>query len=256
MRSWLDALPTRLEALDEVKVERARRSAAARVALSEEDLLDRRDVLAADVDRLEREIGALGDPERGIDPELIAALADPAERKALARIDQLAADLAALPATAPATPPTTTPAGPRQSSQKPSSQADLAARLERLRGVVLWRVAEARSTRVRALVKELAATRTRLDAMNARVARIERAEAELATGAVADFAALGDRATALNATVASGLAAREAALADTFRAAVEREAERTADYLLQAQVAIARTSDQLAAVAAPTEPGS
>lgn len=236
MQDWLHGLPTRLAALEEVKQERRRRSAEARGRLGDQALHTRRTELAQRIERIDMAIAALADPARPLDAELAAALLDQGQQKRLARIESLGAALAA---TAPA-----------------ERAEELARRIARLRGVVLWSVAETRSTRTRDLVRALAETRDQLAEVDRRIARIERAESELEAGVEVDFLALSQRTAALAEAVTDQLAARETALAEAFREAVDGELQQVEQHLLTARIAIARATDQLAAAPAAGEPGS
>jgi hypothetical protein len=236
MQDWLDTLPDQLAALEQVKQERHRRSAAARARLADQALDERRLELLARIDALGSEIAELADPTRPLDPATVAALATVEEQALLARIDALHRSLA--------------------NGAAPAEHDPLAARVARLHGVVLWRVAEARSTRTRSLTRELAATREQLAAIEARIARLERAEAELQAGVGTDFRLLAERAASLANTVAIQLDEREAAIARALERAVEDEVQRLGQYLLAARVAIARTTDQLAATGTPQPPES
>jgi hypothetical protein len=246
MGRWLEALPDRLDALEEVKNERLRRSATARTALGENDLPERRDALLARIDALDRQVAALADPAADAAAAAARALADPAERKLLDRLDRLDARLAGTPDTATVTGPVR--AGPDRTT--------LEARIARLRGTLLWTIADSQATRVRALERELAETRELLGTVDARIARLTRAEAELDAGAAADFRAVAARGGALAAAVASRRAASEAELAASFRRALEREIALTDGYLMTARVAIARTTDQLASAGTSRGPES
>jgi hypothetical protein len=236
MQDWLDTLPEQLAALEQVKQERHRRSAAARSRLAEQALDERRLELLARIDTLGFEIAELADPTRPLDPATLAALANVDEQALLARIDVLHRNLANGAASAEHDP--------------------LAARVARLHGVVLWRVAEARSTRARSLTRELTAKRGQLAGIEARIARLERAEAELQAGVGTDFQLLAERAADLANTVTIQLDEREAAIAAALERAIEDEVQRLGEYLLAARVAIARTTDQLAATGTPQPPAS
>jgi hypothetical protein len=71
----------------------------------------------------------------------------------------------------------------------------------------------------------------------------------------ADFRALNGRATAVSRQVAAARAGRERALAEALERGVDQDRERTRQYLLATRVAIARTTDRLAAAAAPASAG-
>jgi len=236
MHAELDALPARLAALQEVKQERRRRSAQARSALADRSLEARRHALAERIERLNTAFTALAAPGRPLDDELAHALATPPARALLERLTTLETGLAQ---SAPA-----------------AESAELERRLQRLRGLVLWEIAEARSARTRELALELRAARTLLVEVDARIARLARAEADLEAGIAVDFRQFRDRSERLTRAVAAQMEHREAALAAAFRDAVQEELQRVDEYLLTARIAIARTTDRLAAAAVPEVPES
>jgi len=236
MQGWLDGLPPHLAALEEVKGERRRRSTAARSQLAEQALEVRRDQLIVQIDDLEARIAALSEPQRALDDDLVGALGDPRELALLQRLDRLGDRLASMPTD--------------------SERAAVAARIDRLRGVLIWQVANTRDARVRALVKELDGVRALLTDIDARITRLSLAETRLAAGVEADFQEFATRADQLASSVATSLTRREEALAVAFREAVEAEQRRVEQYLLTVRVAIARTSDQLAATTPPGKPGT
>jgi hypothetical protein len=247
MSRWLDALPDRLVALDEVKNERLRRSAAAREALAQNDLPERRDALVARIDTLHKRIGVLADPAAPVAVTAARALADPAERKLLDRLDQLDARLTS-------TPDAASVPGPGRAN--PADRTKLATRIARLRGTVLWNIADSHARRVRSLERELADVRELLGTVDARIARLTRAEAELDAGAAADFRAVAARGSALAAAVASRRDATAAELATSFRGALQHEIALTDGHLMTARIAIARTTDQLASAGSSRGPES
>ncbi|MFX3657794.1 MAG: hypothetical protein ACN6I7_01240 [bacterium] len=234
MATWLDTLPDHLGALEQVAAERHRRSAAAREMLAAEALTERRDAIRAQTVRLAADLTAIGQSAADRDPDWMRRLATPEELPLIDRLDAMAAAASAAGA---------------------AERARLQGRIDRLQGLVFWQVADEQAARVRALRKRLADAEALLAEADARIERLAEAEGRFAAGVVADFRALNGRATAVSRQVAAARAGRERALAEALERGVEQDRERTRQYLLATRVAIARTTDRLAAAAAPASAG-
>jgi hypothetical protein len=120
-------------------------------------------------------------------------------------------------------------------------------RVERLKGMLFWRLAEERASRLRDLEKQLAGNRALLAAVDQRIERLAAAEARFAAGVETDFSALSDRAGDVSRRVAMALGARREAIAQVLERGLHDEVAQTRQYLLTARIAIARATDQLAA---------
>jgi len=226
MQDWLGDLPDELAALEEVKQERLRRTALAGEQLEQDALNLRRRELDAEIAKLNAALTTLTEPGRALDEQLILALATPTERRLLNRLDGLHEELA-------------------RHIDQPRHGA-LSKRVERLRGAVIWDISEARSARSRDLMRSLDETRRLAADVDARLARVARAETDLAVGAAADFAAVATRAAGLSAAIAAAQTDRERSVAEAFRRALIDERTLTEQRLLTARIAIARTTDLLA----------
>lgn len=231
MAAWLAALPERLAALEAVKGERRRRSTAAGEMLAAHALERRRDAVAARVAALHDDLASLARDQAEPSAAWMLRLANPEERRLIERLGAMS-ELAGAHAQGP-------------------EHARLTARIDRLTGLLFWQIADARSVRVRELQRRLAAARLELEDIDRRVARLDEAEARFAGGVEADFDAVGERAVTLAQRVHEARLDREQALAQALEQRLEQDRERTRQYLLATRVAIARTTDRLAAGGAP-----
>ncbi|HEX7035147.1 MAG TPA: hypothetical protein VF210_05205 [Pseudomonadales bacterium] len=225
MAGWLAELPPRIAAYQEVTAERRRRTAEARVLLDDGELTARRDELAGRVGVLERALAELERETPRPEPDWMNRLATAEER---ALIDELTA-MAALAVRLPA-------------AERPRVEA----RIRRLIGLVFWQIADERAARIRALVRQLDESRALLAGVDARIERLEGAEARFAAGVEADFLALTERSSAVAERVAAALDERRRVIAAALRRGLDDEVARTRDYLLTARIAIARATDRLA----------
>ena len=235
MSAWLERLPPRVTAYQEVTRERRRRAAAARALLDDEALLGRRDALAAAVTSQTERLAALREAPPRPDEAWMLPLASDAERALLADLGAKAALV--------------------ERRMSGAEQARFAARLRRLHGLVFWQIADDRSARLRTLEKALAANRALLDDADARIERLARAESRFAAGVETDFLALTARADAVAERVDRALNGRRAVIVQALERGLEREVAETRRYLLAARIAVARATDQLA-TASPAHDGS
>jgi len=231
MADWLGALPARLEAFEEVAVERRRRTAVAREMIHREDLLGRRASLEIEIDEAAQRLQSL---------RLSPAMFTDTWMDQLATADELEllrelSDMARL----------------AEASMAPKDQARFLKRIRRLQGAVFWQVADQRSGRLRMLDKALAEDRQLLVEVDERIARIAGAEASFAAGVETDFRSLAGRTGSLRTRVSNALNSREDMLAAALRRGMQREAREVEGYLVTARIAIARATDQLAALDQP-----
>lgn len=225
MAAWLERLPARLDAFEEVTRERGRRTEMAGEMLGAQELLARRTELAervtataADIERLTRE------PAR-MQGAWMLRLANPEERTLISRLDAMAHSAERLPA--------------RQ-------REGVEARVRRLTGLVFWDIADDRSARVRVLDRELEANRELLADVDERIERLGAARERFAVGVETDFVALDERARDVSLRVSGALQARRRVIADALERGLEQELAQTRQYLLTARIAVARATDQLA----------
>jgi tetratricopeptide (TPR) repeat protein len=225
MQAWLSQLPTTIGALEEVSVEQRRRTAAARQLLEDEALLEVRERLKATIDAqalvLERLSGSTAERR----PEWMFQLATEEERELIREFQGMRHLV--------------------EQGMEGREREQWLSRLDRLEGVIFWRVANDRFARTRNLVKAHEANITLLADVDERIERVKGAEADFATGVQADFMAFTDRADSLSAEVSTALNHRELALAGELRRGMAREMKEVQKYLLVTRIGIARATDLL-----------
>ena len=234
MAGWLGTLPVRLEALDEVAVERRRRTAVAREMIHREDLLGRRASLEVDIDEAAQRLQSLKASPATFTEAWMHQLATEQELELLQELSDLA-DGARM----------------AQAHMAPEDQDRFVKRVRRLEGTVFWQIADQRAGRLRMLDKSLAEDRQLLADVDERIARIAGAEASFAAGVETDFLILAERTETLRSRVTSARNSREDMLAAALRRGMEQEAREVEGYLATARIAIARATDQLAALDQP-----
>lgn len=226
MARWLERLPPRIEAFREITGERRRRSAAAGDALGRQALADRRRTLLATVAALEADLAALSEQPARFEVDWMVRLATPEERS-------LIAELSAMKRLA-------------QAHMPEAERARVEPRLRRLLGVVYFQIANGKAARLRELDKRLQGNRALLAEVEQRMVRLAEAEARFAAGVETDFVVLNDRAETVARRVEAALSSRETLIARALIEGLEREAQRTREYLLTTRIAIARATDALA----------
>ena len=234
MAGWLGTLPVRLEALDEVAMERRRRTAVAREMIHREDLLGRRASLEVDIDEAAQRLQSLKASPATFTEAWMHQLATEQELELLQELSDLS-DGARM----------------AQAHMAPEDQDRFVKRVRRLEGTVFWQIADQRAGRLRMLDKALAEDRQLLADVDERIARITGAEASFAAGVETDFLILAERTETLRSQVTSALNSREDMLAAALRRGMQQEAREVEGYLATARIAIARATDQLAAVDQP-----
>lgn len=228
MNRWLEDLPGNLAAFEEITQEQQRRAALARTLLYDDELLAKREALADRIEAAAAELASL----RAAVPEPTAAwlprLATPEQRELIGELAELEGTLDAHMSAA------------EQERWRP--------RLERLRGVLFWQLADASAVRLRELDKALAANRALLAEVDERIGRVRDAEDRFVAGVGTDFLAFADRARRLQAEVDGAIDSRGRALAAELKRGMDRERREVERYLLVTRIAIARATDRLAAV--------
>jgi len=227
-KRWLDLLPARLAAFEELSREQRRRGAEARVLLQNREVLSNRERLALEIRNLRERLVALeaGPPERSADWML--QLANAPERKVIGELMAMGRLVAGLG---------------RQEKIRWN------ARINRLQGVIFWRLVVERSTRIRGLVRKLNGAESLLVNIDERIVRVEKAESRFAAGVETDFIAFSKRARDITGMVDAALRDREEWLAAEIHKGMNREKREVEHYLLITRIAIARATDQLAQVA-------
>lgn len=226
-KRWLDLLPARLAAFEELSREQRRRGAEARVLLQNREVLSNRERLAAEIRNLRERLVALEaePPERSADWML--QLANAPERKVIGELMAMGRLVAGLG---------------RQEKIRWN------ARINRLQGVIFWRLVVERSTRIRSLVRKLNGAESLLVNIDERIVRVEKAESRFAAGVETDFIAFSKRARDITRMVDTALRDREEQLAAEIHKGMNREKREVEHYLLITRIAIARATDQLAQV--------
>ena len=226
-KRWLDLLPARLAAFEELSREQRRRGAEARVLLQNREVLSNRERLAAEIRNLRERLVALEaePPERSADWML--QLANAPERKVIGELMAMGRLVAGLG---------------RQEKIRWN------ARINRLQGVIFWRLVVERSTRIRSLVRKLHGAESLLVNIDERIVRVEKAESRFAAGVETDFIAFSKRARDITRMVDTALRDREEQLAAEIHKGMNREKREVEHYLLITRIAIARATDQLAQV--------
>ena len=126
-------------------------------------------------------------------------------------------------------------------------------RIARLEGVLFWKLADSRASRIRVLEKSLAQNKALLADVDERIVKVANSEAEFTASVETDFMVFADRARDIRGQVTDALTKREVALADEIRRGMQREMREVQQYLLVTRIAIARATDKLAAADLPTE---
>lgn len=228
MEAWLENLPQRLEALEGVAGEQERRGEEARRLLHDDGLLQRRQELANELDRVSGELGSI----TGMLPEpsnrWMLPIATASERETLLELTQMETLIA---------------------SMDPEDRTRYQTRIDRLRGVFFFRLVSERATRVQALRKEMKTLTALVDEVDERTARVAAAQHEFVTSVGTQFQNFLSRAEDITAQVETARLNRENRLAGEIRARMQEEMRRVEQYLLVTRIAIARATDQLALAA-------
>jgi hypothetical protein len=228
MQQWLGTLPDHLHALDEVAQEQRRRTRKARSLLEDEGLLAQRETLVARTRTLADRLDVLQQaaPERNA--AWMVPLANAEER---ALLTDLAAKRVLL------------------THMKDVVQGKWLPRIDRLEGLVYYRIASSRAARLQVLRNQQRDLQGVLRDVDARVSRVELAENNFEAGVGANFAALTSRADRISRLVGAARVSREQLLAGEIRGRMEQEMRQVEEYLLVTRMAIARATDLLAAAA-------
>jgi hypothetical protein len=120
------------------------------------------------------------------------------------------------------------------------------ARIERLEGVLFFRLVDERAARLQDLNKEQKALAETLIDIDERVARVQGAEENFVAGVGTDFYVFEDRAQDITNMVNNARVSRETLLANEIRGRMHKERQQVEQYLLVTRIAIARATDQLA----------
>lgn len=228
MKSWLSDLPYRLDVYSELADEQRRRAALAASMIEGDGLLAQRHRIAAGIDQQQLALDVLAAATPANDGRWLRSLATDEETALLDKIGRM-----------------------REIGSKGMSGDKLnrwLGRLSRLEGMLFWTVMSERNARLRDRSKSLAEQRTVLAEVDTRVQRVSDAETQLVAGVHTDFVVFDDRAQTLISQVDVAMGSRQEMLAQQLRRGMNLERDRLQQYLLVTRVAIARATDQLAAV--------
>lgn len=226
-RNWLAALPQDLATYEQLAAEQRRRAKAVKVALANDGLTAEHAALEAKIDERLAHLEALKASAVAPNGKWMGELASPAQRTRLERLEKMYAFSDRL---------------------DEEAAAKWRARLDRLRGVVFWDIADSSPVVLQQMRSAIAEVEQLSVSMQQQTARLEAAEAGLQAGVLADFSAFSNRAAGLVARVDDALLRREEKLAVEIKRGMQREAEQVQQYLLTARIAIARTLDQYAVI--------
>ncbi|MCZ6854434.1 MAG: hypothetical protein O7G86_11000 [Gammaproteobacteria bacterium] len=233
-KSWLDNLPRRLAVFQEISEEQRRRGVEARTLLHESELLNNRERLAAEIEDLRERLAALevALPKNSVAWMLTLANAD--ERELIGELAEMSRVLSRNGST-------------KNIGEKRHSSWE--ARINRLQGVVFWRLVDGSSVRIRGLVSDLGHARTLLADVDERIFRVEEAESRYVASVETEFVEFSERARDITRRVDAALIDREERLAAEIRNGMNRERAEVEQHLLITRIAIARATDRLAQVA-------
>jgi hypothetical protein len=225
MQGFLGELPDRLSALEGVATEQQRRADKAVVLLQDDGILDQRVLLQGKVKELQQQLAVVdaATPERT--QTWMQPLATVEERELLDELSQMRALIAHM---------------------DERDQIKWRARVERLEGLVFYRIVDERAKRLQVLRKQHQELNVVLADLDQRVTRVNNAEENFVAGVGTDFAAFLERSDRLIARVAAARLDREELLAAEIRGRMEREMRQVQQYLLVTRIAIARATDLLA----------
>lgn len=226
-REWLDALPQDLATYQELATEQRRRAQAVKAALANDGISAAHAQLEQQIDDRLEHLEALKASAVAPNSEWMGELASPKQEKRLARLEKMY----------------------RFSEQlDPEAAAKWRERIERLRGVVFWDIADSSPVVLQQMRSAIADVEKLSASMQEQTNRLQAAEEGLQAGVLADFSQFTNRAADLAARVDTALLEREERLALEIKRGMQREAQQVQKYLLTARVAIARTLDQYAVV--------
>ncbi len=226
-RAWLENLPEDLEAYEQLASEQQRRARAVKSALANDGLTSKHARLEARIDDRLAHLEALKATSIAPNSAWMNELASPAQAKRLARLEKMDAISKLL---------------------NDDAAVKWQERLDRLRGIVFWNIADTSPVVLRQMRTTIAELEKLSASMRAQAERLQAAEAGLQTGVLAEFSQYSQRADNLLARVDGALLKREKQLAQEIKRGMRREAEQVEEYLLTARIAIARTLDQYAAI--------
>ena len=224
MESWLTHLPNKLAALQGVAHEQERRNEEAQILLEGDGLLAKRLLLSDRVVASAENLAALSTAQPMPTSTWMMPLANGEERELLSDLASMRTLLVHM---------------------NDKDQRKWHARIERLYGVVFYRLVDERAKRLQKMRRAHVALTGVLADVDGRIARVQGAEASFVAGVGTDFVFFLDRADEIAALVNRARATRESLLASEIRGRMQQEMQQVQQYLLVTRIAIARATDQL-----------
>jgi len=222
---WLQELPVELDALQGVAVEQRRRNGEASTQLRGDGMLAHREHLQSRLVAAQQRVDALRAAAPTNSLQWMWPIATRQERAML----ELVADMRRLLA-----------------HQGPAERDKWSERLQRIEGVVFYRLVTERAARLQVLNGTYKSLQQQLADVDENIARVRSAETDFTGGVGTDFLAFLTRAERISAMVNGARQNRETLLANQILERVQRETRQVQQYLLVTRIAIARTTDQLA----------
>ncbi|MEM7079511.1 MAG: hypothetical protein AAF513_12870 [Pseudomonadota bacterium] len=227
MEDYLGALPEHLSSLQEVTFEQRRRGAEAKALLVDDGLLARKAELVALNQSLAAQLRSVATSTPAPTRKWMYPLATADERRTLDDLAQMRGMIVHM---------------------AEHDQAKWSGRIARLEGVFFYRIVAARAARAQTLRAQHREMQRMIAEIEARIERVSVAERNFAGSVGADFDAFTTRATAITAQVRTARDRRATMLAQEIRGRMQQEMQQVQQYLLVTRIAIARATDQLAAV--------
>ncbi len=232
MKAWLTDLPYRLDVYSELADEQQRRASLAASMVADEGLLAHRHRISIAIERQQSVLDGISAAKPVNDGQWLRALATDDEAALLDKLTHMR-DVGSI-------------------GMSGDKRERWLKRLDRLEGMLFWTVMTERNARLRERSKSLAELREVLADVDGQIGRVSEAENQLVAGVHTDFAIFDDRAQTLIAQVDMAMGNRQEMLAQQLRRGMNLERDRLQQYLLVTRVAIARATDQLAALSSDT----
>lgn len=232
-QQWLSQVPEQLEALEQVAGEQRRRGARAKEMLYENQLLQHREQLSAQLGDLNGAIGTLSGVAPQMDWEWMLEIGTAEERRTLTRLQAMQTQVT--------------------ERYTGADRQKWLERINRLKGTILWQQTTEHASRLQALRSTAGEAAQMLASVDESLERVQNAEAQFVAGVETNFVLLADRVEEAQAAVAGAVADREEQLAREIRRGMRNEMLQVRQYLLVTRIAIARTTDQLALALPPGE---
>ena len=230
---WLEELPENFANLDLISAEQNRRAGAIRRKLVDEDLLVQQAEIESRGVAKRQQWHELS--QRPVQPSFswMGSFSTPAERERLDRLEKMYQFVQEQAAAERFDPPTV---------------SLWLQRLERLRGLIFWQLAEERPIRLQEMHRSIRAVEKLNQELLAQADRMQPAQDKPPINGLPEAGQLQARSQQLAAKVQGALQRREQAIAQALRRGMQRESEQVEEYLLTARVAIARALDHYASI--------